>query len=138
VAVGAATFVALIDAGSTHSFIGEAVARRLGLTIEPRPRLMATVVNGERVACPGVLCQAQVDISGLVFCIDLFVMPLAGYDIVLGTQWMATLGLLSGTSTLGPWRSSGRDAMSAGVAWPFHPRRFSSPPQRMTPLSMGC
>ena len=26
------------------------------------------------------------------FCVDLFVMPLAGYDVVLGTHWMATLG----------------------------------------------
>jgi hypothetical protein len=44
------------------------------------------------VACRGVLRQAQVDISGLVFCVDLFVMPLAGYDIVLDMQWMATIG----------------------------------------------
>jgi hypothetical protein len=50
-----ATFVALVDTGSTHSFIGEAAARCTGLHIEPRPRLTATVVNGERVACPGVL-----------------------------------------------------------------------------------
>jgi hypothetical protein len=26
--------------------------------------------------------------------VDLFVMPLAGYNVVLGTQWMATLGRL--------------------------------------------
>jgi hypothetical protein len=37
VVVGATTFIMLIDMGSNHSFIGEAVARRLGLTIEPRP-----------------------------------------------------------------------------------------------------
>jgi hypothetical protein len=92
VAVGAATFIALIDTGSTHSFIGEAAVRRSGLTIEPRPRLMATVANGERVACPGVLRQASIEVSGMVFRVDLFVMTLAGYDVVLGTHWMATLG----------------------------------------------
>jgi hypothetical protein len=64
----------------------------LGLTIEPRPRLTAMVANGERVACLGVLRQAQVDISGLVFCVDLFVMPLAGHNVILGTLWMGTLG----------------------------------------------
>jgi hypothetical protein len=52
---------------------------------------MAMVANDERVDCPEVR-RAQVDISGLVFCVDLFVMPLAGYNVVLGTQWMATLG----------------------------------------------
>jgi hypothetical protein len=92
VVLGAATFVALIDTGSTHSFIGEAAARRTGLRIEPRPRLTAAVANGERVSCPGVLRQAPVIIDGMAFCVDLFVMPLAGYDVVLGTHWMATLG----------------------------------------------
>jgi hypothetical protein len=55
VRVGAVDFIVLIDMGSTHSFIGEDAARRAGLPIEPHPRLMATVANGEHVACPGVL-----------------------------------------------------------------------------------
>jgi hypothetical protein len=88
VLLGAATFVAFVDMGSTHCFIGEAAARRTGLHIELRPRLTATVANGERVACPGVLRQAP----GMEFHVDLYVMSLAGYDVVLGTQWMATLG----------------------------------------------
>ena len=50
------------------------------------------MANGEKVACPGVLRQAPVTINGKEFCVDLFVMPLAGYDVVLGTEWMATLG----------------------------------------------
>jgi len=90
--LGAASFVALVDTGSTHSFIGEAAAQRTGWTIQPHPRLTATVANGEKVACPGVLRQAPVTINGKEFCVDLFVMPLAGYDVVLGTEWMATLG----------------------------------------------
>jgi hypothetical protein len=92
VLLGAATFVALVDTGSTHSFIGEAAARRTGLHIEPRPRLTVTVANGECAACPGVLCQAPVIINGMEFHVDLYVMLLVGYDVVLGTQWMATLG----------------------------------------------
>jgi predicted aspartyl protease len=78
VLLGAATFVALVDTGSTHNFIGEAAARRTGLHIEPRPRLTATVANGERVACPGVLRRAPVIINGMEFHIYLYVMPLAG------------------------------------------------------------
>jgi hypothetical protein len=31
-------------------------------------------------------------IDGLEFQVDLFIMPLAGYDVVLGTNWMAPLG----------------------------------------------
>jgi hypothetical protein len=90
--LGAATVVALLDTGSTHNFIAEAAARQTGLHIQRRPRLTAMVANGERVSCPGVIRRAPVIIKGDRFYVDLFVMPLAGYDLVLGTQWMVTLG----------------------------------------------
>jgi hypothetical protein len=67
VTMGTAEFIALIDTGSTHSFIGEDAACRTGLTIEPRPGLTATVANGERIACPGVLRCTPVLIDGLEF-----------------------------------------------------------------------
>jgi len=92
VVVGAASLVALLDSGSTHNFISAGAAARTGLRVEPRPRLTAVVANGERVSCPGVIRAAPVTIAGTIFNIDLFVMPLAGFDVVLGTQWLATLG----------------------------------------------
>jgi len=95
VTLGAATLVALVDTGSTHNFIGETDAHRTRLTILLRPGLTATVANGEKVACPGVLRQAAISIEGMTFDVDLYVMPLAGYDMVLGTQWMATLGRIA-------------------------------------------
>lgn len=90
VILAASSFVALVDMGSTHSFIGEEAARRIGLPIEPRPRMMATVANGERVLCPDVIRQAPMLIDGSEYFVDLFVMPLGRYDVVLGTHWMAT------------------------------------------------
>jgi hypothetical protein len=90
--LGDTTLVALLDTGSTHNFIAEDAARRTGLPIQPRPRLTATMANGERVTCPGVIRRAPVLIDDETFFIDLFVMPLTGYDLVLGTQWMVTLG----------------------------------------------
>ena len=50
------------------------------------------MANGERVSCLGVIRQAALTISGDTFAADLFVMPLTGYDVVLGTQWLASLG----------------------------------------------
>ena len=92
VSLGGTTLVALLDSGSTHNFIAASAAPRTGLTVQPRPRLTAIVANGERITCPGVIRAAPVSVDGTDFSIDLFVMPLAGYDLVLGTQWMATLG----------------------------------------------
>ena len=39
-----------------------------------------------------MLRQAPISIAGEEFRVDLYIMPLAGYDLVLGTQWMVTLG----------------------------------------------
>jgi hypothetical protein len=50
------------------------------------------VANGERISCPGVLRQAPIVIDSRPFAVDLYIMPLAGYDLVLGTQWLGTLG----------------------------------------------
>jgi len=101
VGVGVTSLIALLDTGSTHNFIGEEAARRSGLPIQPRPRLTATVANGDKVPCPSVLRQAPLVIDDLAFAADLFVMPLAGYDLVLGTQCMESLGRLTWDFTAG-------------------------------------
>ena len=54
--------------------------------------MKVTVANGERVPCPGVYRAAPFSIEGTHFSTDFFALPLAGYDVVLGTQWLATLG----------------------------------------------
>ena len=123
VSVGATSLTVLLDTGSTHSFIAEAEARRTGLNIQSRPRLTATVANGERVHCPGVLRRTPLHIDDLHFEVDLFVMPLAGYDLVLGTNWMATLGklvwdLASGTVA---FQHEGRSVLWEGVPAPSAP-----------------
>jgi hypothetical protein len=92
VALSVVSLVALLDSGSTHNFISEEAARRSGLPLRQRPRLTALVANGEWVTCAGVIRDVPLLIDGDSFPADLYVMPLAGYDIVLGTQWLGKLG----------------------------------------------
>lgn len=80
VALGDTTLITLLDTGSTHNFIAEVAALRTGLPLQHRPWLIATVANGEKVTCPGVLRQAPITIDNNEFRVNLFVMPLAGYD----------------------------------------------------------
>ena len=57
-------------------------------------------------------------IEGMTFDVDHYVMPLAGYDMVLGTQWMATLGRIAwdvATHTLS-FHHGGRPICWSGVA----------------------
>lgn len=50
------------------------------------------VANGECVACVEVIRDAPLTIGGVSFPADLSVMPLAGYNVVLGTRWLVVLG----------------------------------------------
>jgi hypothetical protein len=92
VSLGGTVLIALLDTGSTHNFIDERAMHRSGLHIQQRPRLSARVANGARVVCPGAIRDAPITVQGETFYLDLFVMPLSGFDIVLGTQWLGTLG----------------------------------------------
>ncbi|WVZ88752.1 hypothetical protein U9M48_035232 [Paspalum notatum var. saurae] len=82
--LGVSMLQAWLDSGSTHNFILEAAAARCGLKFEERTGLQVAVANGERLPCLGGRVHDQ------NFTVDLFVLPLAGYDIVLGTQWLAS------------------------------------------------
>jgi hypothetical protein len=61
---------ALVNFGSTHSFIHEAVVHALGLDIMRRPGLSVKIANGERLQSYGVCKNTSVDIQGEIFKID--------------------------------------------------------------------
>jgi len=83
---------ALVDSGSTHSFIDESLAHRLGLVPDPRPGLSVGVANGDRVASSGLCKAVRLVIDKEEFTVDLFVIPLGGFGIVLGCDWLRSLG----------------------------------------------
>jgi hypothetical protein len=88
------------------------------------------VANGERISCPGVLRQASIVIDGLQFGVDLYVMPLAGYDVVLGTNWMAPLGDIVWNVAAGTmaFQHAGRRVCWRGTAPPSSPRLHAASP----------
>lgn len=83
---------ALVDSGSTHCFMATATAARVGLHPVPRPGLSVAVANGERVTTSGVCQATPVRIGDDTFPIDIYVIPLEGHQLVLGCQWLRTLG----------------------------------------------
>jgi hypothetical protein len=57
VVIGTHTFIALLDTGSTHSFIDSNALDALGLQPETRPGLRVMVANGDKLASAG-LCRS--------------------------------------------------------------------------------
>jgi hypothetical protein len=50
------------------------------------------VANGDRVTSKGKALAQTVHIGGEAFALDLYALPLGDYDMVLGVQWLGTLG----------------------------------------------
>jgi hypothetical protein len=123
ICLGGASLLALLDSGSTHNFIATEAAARTNLRLHPRSGMKVTVANGERVPCPGVYRAAPFSIEGASFSTDFFALPLAGYDVVLGTHWLATLGPILwdfGSLTMSFWHGDHRVCWK-GVAGPAYP-----------------
>ena len=84
--------VVLIDSGSTHNFIGTRVARLLRLPVVPTEEFTVRVANGERLKCHGRFERVPVLLQGIPFLLTLYELPITGLDLVLGVQWLETLG----------------------------------------------
>lgn len=92
----------LIDGGSTHNFVQPQVVTSLSLpcqTISTPLRVM--VGNGQYLECASVCEDVLVCIQNNTFTLDLYILPISGANVILGVQWLKTLGLvLTNYSTL--------------------------------------
>lgn len=50
------------------------------------------VGSGQRLQCAGLFLQVPLSIQGCLLTMDFFVLPMHGFDFVLGISWLATLG----------------------------------------------
>ncbi|KAJ0008397.1 hypothetical protein Pint_29444 [Pistacia integerrima] len=82
----------LVDGGSTHNFLQERVALHLGIPITASPNTTVMIGNGKTLHCSGVCADVELILDGHKFLLDLFVLPIKGANLVLGTQWLSTLG----------------------------------------------
>jgi hypothetical protein len=91
--VGGEHVIALVDSGSTHNFINTQLARHLRCPLAPvREDLRVVVANGDRLASPGLCRDLPLTIDGERFHVDCFVLEVYAVDIILGTEWLRSLG----------------------------------------------
>jgi hypothetical protein len=92
VRINTTTVSALVDSGSTHSFISKATAHRLHLHPSPCPGLHVTIANSDWVASVDVCGTIHFFIDHEEFITDMFIIPMDDHEMVLGVHWLRTLG----------------------------------------------
>lgn len=84
--------IVLIDSDSTHNFINQEIAKKLNLEPSAMEPFSVRVASGEKLSCKAVYNQIPIQIQGVTLMADLFSLPLGGIDVVLGIQWLESLG----------------------------------------------
>lgn len=91
----------LIDGGSTHNFMQQQLVSTLGLHTQTIALLRVIVGNSDELQCHQLCRDILVHIQGHTFSINFHVLVLCGFDVVLGFQWLKSLGpILTDYNTL--------------------------------------
>ncbi|XP_071680355.1 uncharacterized protein [Lolium perenne] len=81
----------LVDSGSTHSFISEAIAARWSGVRQCKP-MQVKVADGGTLRCDLEIPECKWQSQGTEFWTTLRLFPLGCYDIILGMDWLQSLG----------------------------------------------
>ena len=82
----------LVDSGNSHNFLNQNTTKRLNCRVQLICGLQITVANGEIMKTHEMCKGVPVEMQGFRQSIDFFLLPLQGCDIVLGIQWLKSLG----------------------------------------------
>nr|GEY47130.1 hypothetical protein [Tanacetum cinerariifolium] len=82
----------LIDCGSTHNFLDVSTAKKLPCQLTPTIPLRVDVANGSKMVSSFECKKFKWALQGNEYEADCMLIPFGGCDMVLGIQWLATLG----------------------------------------------
>ena len=85
----------LLDIGSTHNFLGSTMAKRLNIFTFPMPNMKVMVADGKENEKVGKCHKVKLQIQNFNLESPFYTVPLRGVDVVLGIQWLQTLGTYS-------------------------------------------
>lgn len=84
--------VVMLDSGATHNFISPAMLQRAHLKTSTRPGLEILLGTGVSVHSYGVCENVEITLQGATFITNFIVLELGKVDVILGVQWLRTLG----------------------------------------------
>lgn len=93
----------LVDSGSTHNFIAQSLVKQLRLPVTPCSEFKVQVANGEKLSCSSKIDNIKWCMAETQFEANMNIIPLGGYDMILGVNWMKTVSPITfdfGTGTI--------------------------------------
>lgn len=82
----------LLDGNSDDNFLQPRVAKFLKLPVLPIPSFKVLVGNGNALQVEGLINNLLVTIQNTVLHVDVYLLPVIGANLILGTSWLGTLG----------------------------------------------
>jgi hypothetical protein len=85
-------FIILVDSGSTHNFIHHRIAQETHCYIHAVNNFQIMIANGGSMKCGGRCENVRLQIGDYNLKSHMFAIDMGGCDIVLGVEWLRTLG----------------------------------------------
>lgn len=90
--IGSTDVVVLIDSGATHNFIEETMLGKLGLTESETGKYGVITGTGITVKGRGLCTDVSLEMQGCRVTTSFLPLSLGTADVILGCQWLETLG----------------------------------------------
>lgn len=84
----------LIDGGSTYNFIDEAIVSKFELLVNRENKFQVMVAKKEKIDCVRQCRALTINIEGYPDIVDFYILHVVACQLVLGVQWLETLGLM--------------------------------------------
>ena len=79
----------LFDSSASHSFVAASCVKDLGLKVETLEKpLYVNSPLGTRVSVDMICRDCELEISGILLTIDLWVIDMSEFDVILGMDWL--------------------------------------------------
>jgi hypothetical protein len=87
--------IVLIDSSSTRNFIHCKLAKALNCFVYLAPEFQVMIENGGTINCSGKFHKINPTMGEYVMNSPMIAIPMGGVDVVLGVQWLQSLGTMA-------------------------------------------
>jgi hypothetical protein len=91
-AVGGVPVVILVDSGATHNFVDKRLVQKMSWAVDNSTSMSIKLGDGTKAQSIGVCPDLNIEVGEVQLAIRAHLFDLGGVDIVLGVDWLRTLG----------------------------------------------